>query len=209
MRRSSSTTNKWGASSGGAAGAVVAPRIAALNSAARPARSIGARDEAEHGVAVFDVDHGGQKSAGGLVCVRTELGERARNTRGLQAGELHRQGLAFCRHVEQALPPVIGALLLHHVALIDELLEYAADRLLGDLEDIQEFRNLHAGITVDEMQHPMVRAPEAQLRQHVVGIADEVPIGEEQKLDEIPYRFVVAAGSLGVGKRASGCDGTR
>jgi hypothetical protein len=59
------------------------------------------------------------------------------------------------------------------------------------------------------MQHAVMCAPEAQLRQHVVGIANEIPIGEKQKLDEIPYRFMVAAGSLGAGKRAIGCDGAR
>ena len=35
------------------------------------------------------------------------------------------------------------------------------------------------------MQHAMMRAAEAELRQHFVRIADKVAIGEEQKLDEI------------------------
>ena len=36
------------------------------------------------------------------------------------------------------------------------------------------------------MQHPVMRAPETELGQHVVGIADEVAIGEEQELDDVP-----------------------
>jgi len=122
------------------------------------------------------------------------------------ARELHRQGLAFRRDVEQALAAVVGALLLHHVALIDELLEHAAERLLGDFQHVEQLRNLHAGIAVDEMQHPMVRAPEAQLRQHVVGVADEVAVGEEQQLDDVPDGLIAATRPLGAGKRPIGCN---
>ena len=120
------------------------------------------------------------------MCAGPELGQRARDARGLQSRELHGERLAFRRNVEQALAAVIGALLLHHIALVDELLEHAAERLLGDLENVEQFRNFHAGIAVDEMQHPVVRASEAELRQHVVGIAGEVAIGEEQQLDDVP-----------------------
>src|SRR5262245_66139607 len=97
-----------------------------LGSATRPPRAVGARDEPQHGVAVVGVDHGGEKSAGGLVRVRTKLGERARDARGLQPRELHRQGLALRGYVEPALAAALGALLLHHVALIAEWIELAA-----------------------------------------------------------------------------------
>ena len=106
-----------------------------------------------------------------------------------KAGKLERQRLAFRRHVEQALAAVLRALLLHHVALVDELLEHAAERLLGDVEDVEQVGNLHAGIAVDEMQHPVMGAAEAELVQHLVGIADEIAIGEEQKLDDVPDRL--------------------
>ena len=92
----------------------------------------------------------------------------------------------LAREIEEALAPVVGARLLQHIALVDELLEHAAERLLGDLEDVEQFGDLHARIAVDEMQHPVVRAAEAEFLQHVVGIADEVAIGEEQKLDDVP-----------------------
>ena len=126
--------------------------------------------------------------------------------RGLQPRKLHRQGLAFRRDVEQALAAIVGALFLRHVALIDELLEHPAERLLGDFQDVEQLRNLHAGIAVDEMQHPVVSAPEAQLRQHVVGVADEVAIGEEQKLDDVPDGLIAAARPLGARKCPIGCN---
>ena len=36
----------------------------------------------------------------------------------------------------------------------------------------------------------MMRAAEAELFEHMVGIADEVAIGEEQELDNVPDRLV-------------------
>ena len=190
MRRSSSTTSRCGASSARAADTVVMARIRpSLSCACRRARSARAMNRSTP-IAVVGVDHGGEKPAGRVVRVRPELGERARDAHGLQPGELHRQRLALRRDVEQPLAAVVRALLLHHVALVDELLEHATERLLGDLEDVEQLGDLHAGIAVDEMQHPVMRAAEAELGQHVVGIADEVAIGEEQKLDDVPDRLV-------------------
>ena len=69
---------------------------------------------------------------------------RGRDPRGLQTGKLHRQRSRPWRDVEQALAAVVGAFLLHHIALVDELLEHAAERLLGDLQDVEELGDLHA-----------------------------------------------------------------
>ena len=114
---------------------------------------------------------------------------------GLQAGKLERQRLAFRRHIEQALAAVLRAFLLHHVALVDQLLEHAAERLLGDVEDVEQVGDLHAGIAVDEMQHAVMGAAEAELGQHLVGVADEIAIGEEQQLDDVPDRLGAGAGA--------------
>src|SRR5665811_2594057 len=93
------------------------------------------------------------------MCIRdsagTELGEGAVDALRLQAGELERQGLALRRHIQETLPPVLRAFFLHYEALIDQLLEHAAERLFGDVEDLQQVGDLHAGIAVDEMQHPV------------------------------------------------------
>ncbi len=78
-----------------------------------------------------------QKSAGSVLGVRPHLGESTRNAAGLQAGEFHRQALPFRRDVEQALAPIIHPLLLHDITLVDELLEDPAERLFGDLQDVE------------------------------------------------------------------------
>jgi hypothetical protein len=44
-----------------------------------------------------------------------------------------------------------------------ELLEHATERLLGDAQNIEQVRDLHTGVAVDEMQHPVVRPAEAEL----------------------------------------------
>ena len=42
------------------------------------------------------------------------------------------------------------------------------------------------GIAVDEMQHPVMGAPEAELGQHLVRLAHEIAVGKEQQLDQVP-----------------------
>jgi hypothetical protein len=42
----------------------------------------------------------------------------------------------------------------------------------------------------------MVGAAEAELGQDLVGIADKIPIGKEQQLDDVPRRLAVAAGAV-------------
>src|SRR5262249_18426418 len=188
MRRSSSTTRRCGASSAKAAAAVFMAG-SGRRSAARTPRPVGASDEPQRRVALLRVDHRGKEPARRLVCIRSKLGERPRDACRLQSGELHGQGLAFRRHVKQPLTAIVGALLLQHVTLVDQLLEYAAKRLLRDLENVQQLGDLHAGVAVDEMQDPVMRAAEPEFGQHIIGIADEVAIGKEQELDDVPDRL--------------------
>ena len=115
--------------------------------------------------------------------------KHAGDARGLQPGKLHRQRLARRADIEQPLAAIIGAFLLHHIAFVDQLLENAAERLLGDFQNVEQVGDLHPGIAVDEMQHAMVRPAEAELGQNLIRIADEIAIGEEQKLDEIEIRL--------------------
>ncbi len=44
------------------------------------------------------------------------------------------------------------------------------------------------------MQHPVMRAPEAELGERLVGVAHEVAIGEEQQLDQVENRLARPAG---------------
>jgi hypothetical protein len=39
------------------------------------------------------------------------------------------------------------------------------------------------------MQHPVVRPPEPECLQLMVGVADEIAIGEEQQLDDVPAQI--------------------
>ena len=138
------------------------------------------------------------------MAVRPELRQCAGDAAGLQRRELHGQRLALGGDVEEPLATIAGALLLQHIALVDQLLEHAPERLLGDLQDIEELGNLHPGIAVDEMQHPMMGAAEIELGERIVGIADEIPIGEEQKLDDVPNRGAILGSPVaGDGGRAA------
>src|SRR5262249_31590935 len=141
-------------------------------------------------VAAFGVQQSGEETACLLVRSRAKLGERAGDSAGLQRGEPHGQSLAFAGGIEKALTAVVLAFLLHHVALIDQLLEHATQRLLGDFQDLEQVGNLHARVAVDEMQDAVVRAAEPETGQSFVRIAYEIPVGKEQKLDEVPHRLV-------------------
>src|SRR5256885_5836023 len=94
MRRSSSTTSRCGASAGSA---IAGPAINPPPASARPARAIGPSNEAQHALAAFLVDHGGEKGARRLVRVGTKSGKRARDALGLQPGELHGKLFALRR----------------------------------------------------------------------------------------------------------------
>ena len=123
--------------------------------------------------------------------------ERAVDAVGLQPGELRHQRLALGGGVKQALPAVVIAGLLDDIALVEQLLEHPAERLLGDAQDVQQVGDLQAGIAVDEMHHPVMGPAEPESLELMVGIADEVAVGEEQQFDDVPAQF---AGPRGRGR---------
>ena len=203
MRRSSSTTSRCGASSAGwtgsTTGAIGFPRsVQGRGRRARSARAISFCTPSRPSASIMAT----RKRRAASCAPGPSSRERAGDALGLQAGELHRQRLALRRDVEQALAAVVLALLLHDVALVDQLLEHAAERLLGDLQDVEQVGDLHAGMAVDEVQHPVMRPAEAELGQHVVGIADEVAVGEEQQLDEVPDRLAAVQAAARPGRLA-------
>ena len=93
--------------------------------------------------------------------------------------------VAKSRRCRRSLLPV----LLHDIPFIEQLLENPSQRLLGDAQHVQQIGHLQAGIAVDEMHHPVMRAAEAERLQLVVGVADEIPIGKEQQLDDLPAQI--------------------
>ena len=46
--------------------------------------------------------------------------------------------------------------------------------------------DLEARIAGDEVDHPVVGAAETELFQHMIGVADEVAVGEKQQFDDVP-----------------------
>ena len=74
--------------------------------------------------------------------------------------------------------------------------------------NVEQLGHLHSRIAIDEMQHTMVGAPEAKRCQHLVRIADEITIGEEQKFDQIPIGLGALHARLALRRRtgvAHGC----
>src|ERR1700674_2047814 len=178
IRRSSSTTRRCGAASDGADSARAMVRLDP-GSAAQAPDAVGARDQVQHGLAMLGLDHGRKKPPRPLMGPG-RVAERAKDPLGLQLRQPHGKRLALGRDLEQTLPAVVLARLLHHVALLDELAEHAAERLFGDPQQLEQIGNLHPRRAVDEMQHAMMGATETELGQNLVGVADEVPIGKKQ-----------------------------
>ena len=136
-------------------------------------RPVGARDQPLHPVAAVGVDDRKQELARRVVRAGAKLGQRTRQPLGLKTCEFHRELFALGRNVEKPLAAVVLALLLKDVAFVDELLEHPSQRLLGDLQHVEQIGDLHPRIPVDEMQHPVVRPAEVEAGQHIVRIADE------------------------------------
>src|SRR5262249_42741751 len=168
------------------AGSVIAKIASLLRSISSLRRSVGPRNQAEHAFTVIEIDHRREKAASGFVCIGTEFAKRATNSLRLQGCELESEDFAFSGRVQQTLPAILCSLFLRNVPLINQLLKHPTQRLLCDVEDLEQISNFDARIAVDEMEHAMVRATEAQLEEHFIRIADKVTVGKKQKLDDVP-----------------------
>src|SRR5688572_16294414 len=103
----------------------------------------------------------------------------------LRSHELPVQIDPALRQIEQAPAAIKRTFLLHDIAPLDQFAQHAAERLLGDLQNVEKLGNPHAGIAADEMQDSVMGAPEADGAEDDVGIGSEIAIGEEQKLDQL------------------------
>ena len=207
MRRSSSTTSRCGASSAGGlgpgAGAMIPPRVRTAAAArGRRGRSASARRRGHR-------RRSSRRGSGAPP--RAHWGRVSPSARAIRSVCRPASFMASCspfgvtksRRWRRSFSPSFCT----HVALVHQLLEHPAERLLGDLQHVEQIGDLHARMAVDEMQHAVVRAAEAELGQHIVGIADEVAVGEEQELDEIPDRLGGMRPLLGLGRRRAGRQG--
>ena len=146
-------------------------------------------DRFQHLVGIVAIDHRAQELADRFGAGGIDVPQRAVDAIGLQPGELRHQGLALCGGVKKALPAVVIAGLLHDIAFVEQLLEHPAERLLGDAQHVQQIGDLQPGIAVDEMHHPVMGAAEPERLQLMIGVADEIAIGEEQQLDDVPAQI--------------------
>src|SRR6185437_2330348 len=121
-----------------------------------------------------------------LEAIGLDATQRAVKSFGLQPCKLCHQRLTLGGGEKKALAAIVVARLLHDISLVEQLLEDASERLLGDPQHVEEIGDLQAGVAVDKMQHAVMGAAKTECFQFVVGIADEVAIGKKQKLDEVP-----------------------
>ncbi len=64
---------------------------------------------------------------------------------------------------QQPLAAIGAARLLHDIALVDQLLEHARQALLGDGQNVEQVGDAQARMAIDEMQHAVMRAAEAEI----------------------------------------------
>jgi len=102
----------------------------------------------------------------------------------LQCQQFLSQHLPAPGDVKMALAAVAEAGLLRDKAILDQLLEYPGQRLLGDLQNHQEIGDPQSRISMHEMEDPVVRPPKPEFIEYPVRLASKVPVGKKQKLHE-------------------------
>src|SRR5690606_28676913 len=196
MRLSSSTTRRCGASS-------LSGLVSVL--LMRPTRGSAFDQAIDHGALRFVDDHA-QEGFGAVALGWRQVGEGGADAALLRMEEAQREGAACGGRIEQALAAVDRAGQLLDEAAIDELLEDAAETLLGELEDIEEIGDADAGMPVEEVDDAMMGAAEAVAEKRRVGVGGEVAIGEEEEFDEGDLR-AIGGGERHADRPYNGCLG--
>jgi hypothetical protein len=83
-----------------------------------------------------------------------------------------------------------AAALLLDVFLLEQVLQHATDRLLGDLQDRQQMADRLAGMTADEIERAVVAPAELVALELLVRFEGEVAIGIEHQLDAMAQLFL-------------------
>src|SRR5262249_53132308 len=112
-------------------------------------------------------------------------------------GELMLEVDAAAGEREMALAPVARARFLLHIAEPDQLLQHAAEALLGDPQRRQQFCDGDAGLASDKINGAMMRAAEAVACEDGVRITGKVAIGKEQELDALAELLVAQIEQVG------------
>jgi hypothetical protein len=182
MRLSSSMTRRCGAlSSAGAAW------VAAVSGSQSAALHVGA-DQGGDLVALGGVDHAARNSAPSRSAGTAFVKRTCRAARLQKCEQSRSASVSALRSDRAGAGGGLRPRLLLDEAGVDQLLQHAAEALLGDLENVEEVGDAHAGVAVDEMETRWCARPKPSPASALVGIADEVAIGEEQELDQVECR---------------------
>ena len=112
----------------------------------------------------------------------------------------HLETAATPDEVGKALTTVGLASLLLDVAVVDELAEHPREALLGDLEDIEQVGDRHAGLEVHKVENAVLRSTESLPLQQGIGVPHEIAISkveqahdvERQRLGRLSIRIYVS-----------------
>jgi hypothetical protein len=113
----------------------------------------------------------------------TSRGQGPLDPSDLHLREPFRKLCAGRRRVEQALTPVAFAELLLDQPRFDQRLQDAGEALFRDLQRLEEIDHALSWHPVHEVEHAMMRAAEAEIGEHGIGLGREISIGEEQEFD--------------------------
>ena len=147
----------------------------------------------EDAVALGRVDHRDEEIDRAVAAIGPKLRHRPRETARLRERKVAREPGAALRRVELAMAAVRFAGARLDEALRDQLLEDAVEALLGDAQDFEQLGDGQSGLPTNKMQHPVMRASEAEGFEQAVRVADEVAVGEVEKFDQVEHRRFVRA----------------
>ncbi|MCY1546798.1 hypothetical protein D9M68_828130 [compost metagenome] len=94
--------------------------------------------------------------------------------------------------MQQALPAIRVPGFLFDIAIVDQLSQHAGQALLGDLEDIEQVGDRHAGAQIDEVEHPVMGAAKALAVEQGVGVTGEIAVREKEEPHDIEGQHVAA-----------------
>ncbi len=77
-----------------------------------------------------------------------------------------------------------------HIVARQQILQHAAERLLGDLEDGEQLAHRQIGLAADEVKRAVVGAPEIHLGEKIVHLGQEIPVAEKEILDAAAQLFL-------------------
>ncbi len=154
--------------------------LAARSTPNRPANQLAAQTEHLRTVRLGhqSLEHRPEPRYRALPCARIRV--RHPDPCRLEQFALHLRTLG--RQPQQPLPPVALARPRLDQLAVGEFVQHAAQRLLGDRQQRQQFADRHVGLARYEIQRPVVRAPQPLFGKPLVDRPRQMAIAEIQQL---------------------------